>query len=106
MGRTAEDQILLDRCFKQETGAWKNFVDRFLGLIFHVVERTSQLVGMPLLPADLEAVAAEILLQVIKKDFAVLRRFRGQSSLATYLTVIARLVCLHEWKRLSVERIP
>src|SRR5438128_11078925 len=96
MARTAADQVLLDRCLKQEAGAWKAFVDRFLGLIFHVVERTSQLVGMPLRPADLEDVAAEILLQVIKNNFAVLRRFRGQSTLATYLTVIARRVCLQE----------
>jgi RNA polymerase sigma-70 factor (ECF subfamily) len=106
MARTAADQVLLDRCLKQEAGAWKAFVDRFLGLIFHVVERTSQLVGMPLRAADLEDVAAEILLQVIKNDFAVLRRFRGQSSLATYLTVIARRVCLHELNRFSAERMP
>src|SRR2546421_7146400 len=106
MGRTAEDQILLDRCFKQETGAWKNFVDRFLGLIFHVIERTSQLVGMPLRPADVEDIAAEILLQVIKNDFAALRRFRGHTSLATYLTVVARRVCLHELNRLSSEHMP
>jgi RNA polymerase sigma-70 factor, ECF subfamily len=106
MARNPDDQILLDRCLKHEASAWKAFVDRFLGLIFHVVERTSQLVGMPLRPADLEDVAAEILLQVIKNDFAVLRRFRGQSSLATYLTVIARRVCLHELNRLSAERMP
>ena len=93
MGPTAADQVLLDCCLRHEAGAWKAFVDRFLGLISHVVERTSQMVGMPLRAADVEDVAAEVLLQVIKNDFAVLRRFRRQSSLATYLTVIARRVC-------------
>ena len=106
MARNPDDQVLLDRCFRQEAGAWKNFVDRFLGLIFHVIERTSQLVGMPLRPADVEDIAAEILLQVIKNDFAVLRRFRGHSSLATYLTVVARRGCLHELNRLSAEHMP
>jgi RNA polymerase sigma-70 factor (ECF subfamily) len=106
MARSADDRLLLDRCLKQQAGAWKDFVDRFLRLIFHVVERTSQLVGMPLRPSDLEDVAAEVFLQIIKNDFAVLRRFRGQSSLATYLTVIARRVCLHELNRLAAERMP
>jgi RNA polymerase sigma-70 factor, ECF subfamily len=103
---TAADQVLLDRCLRHEAGAWKAFVDRFLGPIFHVVERTSQMVGMPLRPADVEDVAAEILLQVIRNDFAVLRHFRRQSSLATYLTVIARRVCLHELNRRSAQRMP
>jgi RNA polymerase sigma-70 factor (ECF subfamily) len=36
------------------------------------------------------------LLAVIRDDFAVLRRFRGNSSLATYLTVIARRVVVRK----------
>jgi len=106
MAHTDADQVLLDCCLRHEAGAWRAFVDRFLGLIFHVVERTSQMVGMPLRSADVEDVAAEVLLQVIKNDFAVLRRFRRQSSLATYLTVIARRVCLHELNRRSAQRMP
>src|SRR6266849_2803856 len=106
MAHTDADQVLLDRCLRHEAGAWKAFVDRFLGLISHVVERTSQMVGMPLRAADVEDVAAEVLLQVIKNDFAVLRRFRRQSSLATYLTVIARRVCLHELNRRAAQRMP
>jgi RNA polymerase sigma-70 factor (ECF subfamily) len=35
---------------------------------------------------------AEVFLVLIRHDFAVLRRFRRQCSLATYLTVIARRV--------------
>jgi RNA polymerase sigma-70 factor (ECF subfamily) len=106
MACTAADLVLLDRCLRHEAGGWKAFVDQFLGLIFHVVKRTSQLVGMPLRPADVEDVAAEILLEIIKNDFAVLRHFRRQSSLATYLTVIARRVCLHEMNRRWAERMP
>jgi RNA polymerase sigma-70 factor (ECF subfamily) len=36
------------------------------------------------------------MLAIVKDDFAVLRRFRGTSSLATYLTVIARRVVVRE----------
>jgi RNA polymerase sigma-70 factor (ECF subfamily) len=39
---------------------------------------------------------AEVFLRFIKDDFAVLRRFRGRCSLATYLTVVARRVVVKE----------
>ena len=37
-------------------------------------------------------------------DYAVLRQFKGNSSLATYLTVIARRICVHELARRSTAR--
>src|SRR5262249_13433250 len=54
---------------------------------------------MPLRPEDVEDLAAEVLLQIVANDYNVLRAFRGQSSLATYLTVIARRICVHELAR-------
>jgi RNA polymerase sigma-70 factor, ECF subfamily len=106
VARSSANDALLDRCLRHEAGAWKAFVDQFLGLIFHTVKRTSQLVGMPLRAADLEDVAAEVMLQLVRNDFAILLRFRRQSSLATYLTVIARRICLHELNRRAAQRMP
>src|SRR5229473_3827316 len=106
VAHNAADDALLNCCLRHEAGAWKAFVDQFLGLIFHTVRRTSQLVSMPLRAADTEDVAAEVMLQVVRNDFAVLRRFRRQSSLATYLTVIARRVCLHELNRRAAQLMP
>jgi RNA polymerase sigma-70 factor (ECF subfamily) len=40
--------------------------------------------------------AADFFLTVIRNDFALLRRFRGESSLATYLTVVARRVVVRD----------
>jgi RNA polymerase sigma-70 factor (ECF subfamily) len=86
----------LQSCLNREAGAWNNFVDRFIGLIYHVVHHTSHLRSVSLRPEDVEDIAAEILLGLVANDYAVLRQFRGQSSLATYLTVIARRICIHE----------
>ena len=47
---------------------------------------------MTLDAADLEDLAADVFTEVIKDDFRVLRNFREKSSLATYLSVIARRV--------------
>lgn len=96
---TARDRTLLQRCLNHQPGAWNDFVDRYLGLIYHVVHHTSHVRSVPLRPEDVEDVAAEILLQIVANDYAVLRHFRGQSSLATYLTVIARRSCIHELNR-------
>jgi RNA polymerase sigma-70 factor (ECF subfamily) len=93
---TLADRKLLQRCLNREAGAWNDFVDRFLGLIYHVVHHTSHLRSVPLQPEDVEDVAAEVLLGVVANDYAILRQFRGASSLATYLTVIARRICIHE----------
>jgi RNA polymerase sigma-70 factor (ECF subfamily) len=101
---TAVDRALLQRCLNREPGAWNDFVDRFLGLIYHVIHHTAHLRSVPLQPEDIEDVAAEILLQMVANDYAVLRQFRGQCSLATYLTVIARRICVHELARRSVAK--
>ncbi len=45
----------------------------------------------------------EYLLNVVDNDFSILRNFRGQCSLATYLTVIARRIVLHALINRKVE---
>jgi RNA polymerase sigma-70 factor (ECF subfamily) len=95
---------LLQRCLTHQPGAWNDFVDRFLGLIYHVIRHTAHLRSTPLRPEDTEDLAAEILMQLIANDYAALRQFRGQSSLATYLTVIARRICVNELAQRSAAR--
>jgi RNA polymerase sigma-70 factor (ECF subfamily) len=101
---TDVDRTLLKRCLTHQPGAWNDFVDRYLGLIYHVVHHTAHLRSTPLRPEDVEDLASEILLQIVSNDYAVLRQFRGQSSLATYLTVIARRSCVHELARRLTAR--
>jgi RNA polymerase sigma-70 factor (ECF subfamily) len=101
---TDVDRTLLKRCLTHQPGAWNDFVDRYLGLIYHVIHHTAHLRSAPLRPEDVEDLAAEILLQIVSNDYAVLRQFRGQSSLATYLTVIARRSCVHELARRLTAR--
>lgn len=93
---THMDRDLLRRCLTHQPGAWNDFVDRFLGLIYHVIHHTAHLRSTPLRPEDTEDLAAEILLQIVSGDYAVLRQFRNESSLATYLTVVARRICVHQ----------
>lgn len=104
MALTNLDRELLRRCLAHQAGAWNDFVDRFLGLIYLVVAHTAHLRSTPLKPEDTEDLAAEVLLQLVANDYAVLRQFRGNSSLATYLTVIARRICVHGLARRGAAR--
>jgi RNA polymerase sigma-70 factor (ECF subfamily) len=51
---------------------------------------------MRLTTEDREDLAAEVFFEFIRDDCAVLRHFRGESSLATYLTVVARRIVVRE----------
>lgn len=106
MPLTPTDRDLLQRCFRHEYGAWNDFVDRYLGLIYHVVHHTAYLRANKVTPEDVEDIAADVLLQIVKEDYAVLRQFRQESSLSAYLTVIARRICVHELNRRMTSRPP
>jgi RNA polymerase sigma-70 factor (ECF subfamily) len=96
VGLSEIDRNLLERCLQQRPRAWEDFVDRFLGLVIHVVNHTAQARSIRLSTADRDDLCAEVFLAAIDNDFALLRNFRGQCSLATYLTVVARRVVVKE----------
>ena len=86
------DRKLLDRCLKDEPRAWEDFVDRYMGLAIHVINHTAQCRSVRLSAEDREDLAADVFAAIVAGDMAVLRNFRGESSLATYLTVIVRRI--------------
>jgi len=100
------DRNLLERCLQRKPNAWEDFADRFLGLVVHVVNHTARARSIRLSAADRDDLCAEVFLAIVKNDFALLRAFRGASSLATYLTVVARRVVVKELlSRMSASRL-
>jgi RNA polymerase sigma-70 factor (ECF subfamily) len=93
------DRNLLDRCLQRKARAWEDFVDRFMGLVIHVINHSAQARSIRLSPEDRDDLCAEVFLQIIRDDFALLRHFRGEASLATYLTVVARRSVVKELLR-------
>lgn len=96
MPLTNLDEQLLQRCLERKPRAWEDFVDRFLGLVIYVINHSAQARGIWLTREDRDDLCAEVMLGLIRDDFAVLRRFRGGSSLATYLTVVARRIVIRQ----------
>ena len=97
------DRELLRDCLAKAPDAWENFSDRFLGLVIHVVNHTALMRNVSLSQELREDLVADVFVSWIDKDFAVLRRFQGKSSLATYLAVVARRVV---FRRMSQMRLP
>ena len=86
------DRQLLQRCLDGGPRAWEDFVDRFLGLVTHVANHVAMSRGESIDGSTRDDLVADVFLAIVGNDFAVLRRFRRNCSLATYLTVIARRV--------------
>ncbi len=86
------DRKLLARCLDKEPKSWEDFVDRYMGLVIHVINHSAQCRSIRLTAEDREDLAGEVFWNIVRNDFALLRHFRGESSLATYLTVITRRI--------------
>ena len=90
------DRNLIQRCLARSPRAWEDFVDRFMGLVIHVVNHTAKCRSIRLTREDRDDLASQVFLTIVGEEFAVLQRFRGECSLATYLTVVARRVVVHQ----------
>lgn len=97
------DRNLLERCLHRKPRAWQDFVDRFMGLLIHVINHTAQARSIRLSSEDRDDLCAEILLRLLEQDYAILRHFRGQSSLATYLAVVARRIVVKQLMKRKPE---
>ncbi|HET6423087.1 MAG TPA: sigma-70 family RNA polymerase sigma factor [Planctomycetaceae bacterium] len=99
MAETDPDRRILDLCLAQDPGGWREFVERFTGLIVHVIQHTAQCRSVPLTSDDLEDLCSEVFLVILANNMAVLRHYRGEAQLSTYLAIIARRVAVKELTR-------
>ena len=90
------DRRLLKQCLVRSPGAWKDFVDRFVGLFVHVIRHTAHARSIRITNDDIDDLCSEVFIRLLEHDFAILRRFREQCSLATYLTVVSRRIVVKE----------
>ncbi len=96
MALSEYDRSLLERCLAKKPLAWEEFVGRFMGLMIHVINHTAHCRSLLLSTPDRDDLVAEVMMRIVENDYAVLRHFRGNSSLATYLTVVSRRVVVRK----------
>ena len=99
MALTDVDRGLLSRCLHRTPGAWEEFTGRFGGLLVHVVRHTGACRSVPLSHDAEDDLVADVFVELLADDCAALRRFKGHSSLASYLTVVARRTAVRQITR-------
>lgn len=84
------DYPLLDGCLRSAPNAWEDFVDRFMGLVLHVIDQTAFVRRSELTPSE-RVDLCEAVFRALRYDrFALLRDFDQKSSLSTWLVVVTR----------------
>jgi len=62
------------KSFLRQTVSFFRPGHRYLGLIYHVIHHTAHHRSAPLRPEDVEDLAAEVLLQIVANDYAVINK--------------------------------
>ena len=101
---SAQDRDLLRLCLAGAPGAWEAFLERFSGLLAFVAERSAAQRGASLTAADRDDLVADVMVEILRNEAAVLRAFAGRSSLPTFLAVVARRVCVRSLLRARKSR--
>jgi RNA polymerase sigma-70 factor (ECF subfamily) len=86
------DNTLLERCLARHDRAWEDFVDRFLGLVLHVIDHTVSKRDIRLRMEERNRLCERVFAALGHDQFRLLREFKARSSLATYLSVIVRRI--------------
>jgi RNA polymerase sigma-70 factor (ECF subfamily) len=92
MSVTDLDRELLARCLTKKTRAWEDFVDRFLGLVLHIIDHTASTREIRLSIEDRSRLCENIFAALGHDNCRLLRNFRERSSLTTYLSVVVRRI--------------
>ena len=68
MALSERDRDLLSRCLRNEGQSWQEFVDRFMGLVYQVVEHTIQARGFQLDRQDRDDLVANVFVALVEED--------------------------------------
>ena len=101
MPLTDRDRQLLHDLLSGSPGSWRLFVDRYSGLIRQVIRQTASAHSFRLSADDADDLCADTFAELLLRDMAALRNFRGRSSFATYLAVIVRRIVV---RRMTEQR--
>ena len=96
MPLTTHDRKLLTDLLNGQSGAWRLFVDRFTPLVVQVIQHTAHSHSLKLNADDTDDLCADAMAELLVRDMAALRNFRGRCSLTTYLGVIARRIVVRK----------
>jgi len=86
------DHVLLVRCLEGQERGWEDFVDRFMGLVIHVIDHTVETRSLSIDEEQRDRLCEDVFTILDHDSFRLLREFDGQCSLTTYMTIVTRRI--------------
>ena len=86
------DDTLLTRCLERQHRSWEDFVDRFLGLVLHVIDHTVSVREIRLRMDERTILCERVFAALGHDQFRLLREFKARGSFTTYLSVVVRRI--------------
>ncbi len=84
------DYPLLNNCLRGAPHAWEDFVDRFMGLVLHVIDQTLAIRSVSLTPEERVDLCEAVFRTLRYNNYELLREFDQKSLLSTWLVVLTR----------------
>ena len=88
------DTEILNNCIMDQPRGWENFVDRFAGLIFHVIDHVYRTRFQDLPTAQRESLCTVVFAAFRHDRYRLLKQYRGTSTVSGYLAVVARRIAV------------
>lgn len=92
MFESSRERLILQGCLARDRDAWEHFLDEYLPSLYHVVFSVESHMRLHSFQSglDYEDLLASVITRFIENDFALVRKFRGECNLETYIIIIAR----------------
>lgn len=94
-----EEKKLLQRCIRGDPAAWDDFIHRYGRLIYYVAQETIRRHGLSATQADLDDVYGDVMMSLLHKNHALLRRFDPQYSFVNWLGMITKARCIDYYRK-------
>ena len=101
MPQPVNEQDLVRRCISGDAPAWWEFHDAYSPLLLALARNVLRALGAS--PEEAEDVRAGVLEALVASDFRVLRSFRWQCSLETWLRLLVRTSAVRALRRKTVK---
>lgn len=105
---TSHEQELVQRCIAGDPVAWKSFLARYGSIITAVARHSFRLRGLACSESDVDDVLQDTVTALVENEARLLRSFRFEASLRTWLALVARTYArrrIDTWKP-APERPP
>jgi RNA polymerase sigma-70 factor, ECF subfamily len=89
------ERDLVARCTAKQPGAWSDFVDRYVGLVYHIIEHSAHARDIEFGESQKRDLCEDVFEWLLADDMAALRDFSWESNFVTWLGVVGRRRVIH-----------